>query len=82
MGISVPKDVSIASFDDRVEMIPWCLDHLKFSLTSIRQPIEAIGKAAGNELIARINQPLQKPKHIRFKGELIVRNSTAVPRKI
>ena len=79
MGLNVPNDVSIASFDDRVGMIPWCLDNLKFSLTSIRQPIEAIGKAAGNELIARINQPMRRPKHIRLKGELIIRSSTSEP---
>jgi len=79
MGFSVPKDVSIASFDDRIEMIPWCLDNLKLSLTSVRQPIEAIGQEAGNELIARINQPQRKPEHIRLKGELIIRDSTAKP---
>ena len=80
LGFSVPEDISIASFDDRVEMIPWCLDNLKCSLTSIRQPIEAIGIAAGSELIARINNPKKIPEHIRLKGELIIRSSTAHPK--
>ncbi|RLD08352.1 MAG: hypothetical protein DRI44_09910 [Chlamydiae bacterium] len=81
IGFSVPKDISIASFDDRVEMIPWCLDNLKLSLTSIRQPIEEIGQEAGNELIARINHPQRKPKHVRLKGKLIIRDSTAKPNR-
>ncbi len=79
MRFSVPGDVSIASFDDRVEMIPWCSDNLKLSLTSVRQPIAAIGKEAGSELIARINHPHRMPKHVRLKGKLIIRDSTAKP---
>ncbi len=79
MGFSVPEDVSLASFDDRVEMVPWMYDNIKIPLTSIRHPIEAIASAAGDELIARINQPQRKSKHIRFKGELIIRGSTAKP---
>ena len=80
-GFSIPEDISIASFDDRVEMIPWGLDNIRIPLTSIRQPIEAIGKAAGNELIARINSPKKTPGHIRIKGELIIRSSTAKPKQ-
>ncbi len=80
MGFNVPEDISIASFDDRVEMIPWVHDNIKIPLTSLRQPIEAIGKAAGNELITRINDTKRKPEHIRLKGELIIRGSTAKPK--
>ena len=79
MGIKVPEDVSIVGFDDRVAMVPWGLDNVKLPLTSIRQPIESIGIAAGNELIERINYPDRAPEHIRLKGELMVRNSTATP---
>jgi len=79
MGFVVPKDVSIASFDDRVEMVPWVYDNIKIPLTSIRQPIEIIGKAAGNELIACINNTDREPEHIRLKGELIIRDSTIKP---
>ncbi len=82
MGFSIPEDVSIASFDDRVEMVPWVHENIKIPLTSIRQPIEAIGKAAGNELIARINNTERVPEHIRLKGELIIRNSTAKPKQV
>jgi len=80
-GFSIPEDLSIASFDDRVEMIPWGLDNIRIPLTSLRQPIEAIGIAAGNELIARINSPKKTPGHIRIKGELIIRSSTAKPKQ-
>lgn len=79
MGFSIPQEVSIAGFDDRVNMVPWGLDNVRIPLTSIRQPVEAIGLAAGNELIARIRNPEHPPEHIRLKGELMVRNSTANP---
>jgi len=81
MGFKIPEDISIASFDDRVEMVPWVYDNIKIPLTSIRQPIEAIGKAVGEELIARIIDSKRKPEHIRLKGELIIRSSTAKPRQ-
>ena len=80
-GFRIPEDISIASFDDRVEMIPWGLDNIRIPLTSIRQPIEAIGLAAGNELISRINDLDHEPEQIRLKGELIIRNSTAKPKQ-
>jgi len=79
IGVSVPEDVSLASFDDRVEMVPWMYDNFKTPLTSIRHPIDAIAKAAGNELIERINHPHRKSNHVRFKGKLIIRDSTAKP---
>ena len=79
-GFRIPEDISIASFDDRVEMIPWGLDNIRIPLTSIRQPIEAIGVAAGNELISRINDPEHEPEQIRLKGELIIRSSTSRPK--
>ena len=78
-GISVPEDVSIASFDDRVEMIPWGLDNVRVPLTSVHQPIESIGVIAANELIARMNEPSREPEHIRLKGELMIRSSTTKP---
>ncbi len=80
-GFKIPEDISIASFDDRVEMVPWGLDNVRIPLTSIRQPIEAIGLAAGNELIARINDSNIEPEHIRLKGELMVRSSTSRPKR-
>jgi len=80
MGFSIPGDVSIAGFDDRVEMVPWGLDNVRIPLTSIRQPIDAIGIATGNELVSRIRNPERTPEHIRLKGELMVRRSTTNPK--
>lgn len=79
MGFNIPNDVSIVGFDDRAAMVPWGLDNVRTPLTSIHQPIESIGIAAGNELIARINFPEREPEHIRLKGELMIRKSTASP---
>jgi len=81
MGFSIPKDISIAGFDDRVEMVPWGLDNVRTPLTSIRQPIESIGIAAGNELIARIKDSDRLPEHLRLKGELMIRSSTSKPKQ-
>ena len=81
LGFQIPQDVSLVGFDDRVAMVPWGLDNVRIPLTSIRQPIEVIGVAAGNELIARIRDLERPPEHIRLKGELMVRNSTAKPKQ-
>ena len=79
-GISVPADVSIASFDDRVSMVPWGLDNVRTPLTSIRQPIELIGKTAGEVLINHIINSKLAPSHILIPGELMIRSSTAQPK--
>jgi len=81
MGFCIPDDISITGFDDRAEMVPWGLDNVRIPLTSIHQPIEAIGIAAGNELIARIKNSELEPEHIRLKGELMIRSSTSSPKK-
>lgn len=78
-GIKVPEDISIASFDDRVGMVLWGLDNVRIPLTSIRQPIELIGKTAGEVLIDHILNPELEPSHIRIPGELMIRASTAPP---
>ncbi len=79
-GLCVPEDVSIASFDDRAGLVPWGVDNVRIPLTSLRQPIEFIGRAAGGELIRRIRDPLLEPAHIRMPGDLMIRGSTAAPK--
>jgi len=70
--IKIPQDISIAGFDD-IEF-----SALGFiSLTTIHQPISKISNYAIKILNAEIEGNLKTSKIIKFKPELIVRNSTS-----
>lgn len=76
-GMMVPRDVSVVGFDDiagAVFNVP--------SLTTIRQPLEAMGKRAAEILLDRIARPdfIYSPK-IFMTPELIVRESTGPCKK-
>jgi len=79
-GIKVPDDVSIASFDDKVAMVSWGLDNVRTPLTSMRHPIELIGKTTAEILIDHIVNPVLKPARILLPGELMIRASTTYPK--
>lgn len=70
-GIQVPNDISVTGVDD----LPCAVDETP-SLTTIRQPLVAIGKAAVNALIENIRHPGTPMSKIRFEGELVCRRST------
>jgi len=73
VGMMVPRDVSVVGFDDIVSAefhVP--------SLTTIRQPLESMGKMAASILLDRIANPEKKyAATILVKPKLIVRESTA-----
>lgn len=78
-GIRVPEDVSIAGFDDTLvarTTVP--------QLTTVRQPLRAMGVKAVELLLEQINQPAARvaarsaPPCV-FPTELIVRNSVGAP---
>lgn len=73
LGVSVPKDVMLAGFDDTHEaavMTP--------QLTTVRQPSEEIGAIAVRVLKERIAESSMPPREILLPAPLIVRSSTAV----
>lgn len=73
MGIAVPKEASIAGFDD-LEFSA----HLRPPLTTIRVPAADMGRRAGEVLLARIGgQP--HSLHSPMETNLILRRSTAPP---
>lgn len=72
LGISVPAELWIAGFDD-IDMASW----EAFSLTTARQPIEAMVRRAIDLLIARISDPDRPFQHFQFSGALKIRGSTA-----
>jgi LacI family transcriptional regulator len=69
---SCPDDVSIVSFDD-IELSNY------YGLTTMRQPIHAIGVLATTRLFERLDQPQLPAEHSVFKPELVIRNTAAAP---
>ncbi|KOU48518.1 LacI family DNA-binding transcriptional regulator [Streptomyces sp. WM6378] len=75
-GLDVPRDVSVVGYDDSAFMN--CTEP---PLTTVRQPIEAMGRAAVELLSAQIQGGVVPPGELLFEPELVVRGSTAqVPR--
>lgn len=74
LGIAIPRDLSIASFDD----FPWA-DLFHPRLTAIRQPVDLLGARAVEMLFERLDEPARAPRIVRLEPDLIVRDSTAAP---
>ncbi|MFD7293687.1 LacI family DNA-binding transcriptional regulator [Streptomyces sp. NPDC059897] len=73
-GLSVPGEVSVVGYDDSAFMN--CTEP---PLTTVRQPIEAMGRAAVELLVAQIQGGTVPPGELLFEPELVVRGSTAPP---
>jgi LacI family repressor for deo operon, udp, cdd, tsx, nupC, and nupG len=67
----VPGDVSVVGYDDSAFMS--CTDP---PLTTVRQPIEAMGKAAVALLLEQIENVATAAEELLFEPELVVRGST------
>lgn len=74
-GQSVPADVSIVGFDDSALMS--CTEP---PLTTVRQPIEAMGRTAVELLMAQISGTTDVGEELMFEPELVLRASTAPAR--
>jgi LacI family transcriptional regulator, repressor for deo operon, udp, cdd, tsx, nupC, and nupG len=71
-GLTVPADVSIVGYDDSAFMS--CTDP---PLTTVRQPIEAIGRAAVGILVGQIEGGPANADELFFEPEIVARGSTA-----
>ncbi|MFE0832142.1 LacI family DNA-binding transcriptional regulator [Streptomyces sp. NPDC058828] len=71
-GLSVPHDISVVGYDDSAFMT--CTEP---PLTTVRQPIEAMGRAAVDLLCAQIQGTEVPHRELLFEPELVVRGSTA-----
>ncbi|MEU6995551.1 LacI family DNA-binding transcriptional regulator [Streptomyces sp. NPDC046465] len=71
-GLSVPTDVSVVGYDDSAFMT--CTEP---PLSTVRQPIEAMGRAAVDLLCTQIQGNQAHPGELLFEPELVVRGSTA-----
>jgi DNA-binding LacI/PurR family transcriptional regulator len=77
-GLSVPADISVVGYDDSLFMS--CTDP---PLTTVRQPIEAIGRAAVAMLTGQIEGAAVSAEELFFEPEMVARGSTAaVPVKL
>ncbi|WP_433894763.1 LacI family DNA-binding transcriptional regulator [Streptomyces sp. CA-111067] len=71
-GLAVPEQVSVVGFDDSA-LIPFTDP----PLTTIRQPVAAMGQAAVNALLEEIGGTPAPHSEFVFLPELVVRGSTA-----
>ncbi|MEI6385185.1 MAG: LacI family DNA-binding transcriptional regulator [Spirochaetota bacterium] len=77
LGLSVPKDVAIVSFDDHE-----CFRFLRVPITAVIQPTELMGQTALEVLLSRIEgQGTEAGSAIALPARLIVRESCGSARK-
>jgi LacI family transcriptional regulator len=78
-GLKVPGDVSVVGFDD-IQSAAFCTP----SLTTVRQPLNEMGKRGARILLQRIAHPEDKTlvEEIVVAPELVVRESTGPVRAI
>jgi LacI family transcriptional regulator len=74
-GKRIPNDISIVGFDD----IPQA-GQVHPPLTTVRQPLEAMGCTAARMLLELLADPGRRPERVELPTELIVRDSTAPPK--
>jgi LacI family transcriptional regulator len=75
-ALKVPEDISVLGFDD-IEQAAFNVPRL----TTIRQPLMRMGELAASSLITRIEQPEVKTEDVVVEPKLVVRESTAAPRR-
>ncbi|MEE4543065.1 LacI family DNA-binding transcriptional regulator [Streptomyces sp. V4-01] len=71
-GLTVPHDLSVVGYDDSAFM-----NYTDPPLTTLRQPIEAMSRAAVTLLANQIHGTNPTPKELLHEPELVVRHSTA-----
>jgi DNA-binding LacI/PurR family transcriptional regulator len=76
-GLRVPVDVSVVGFDD-IQSAAFCTP----SLTTVRQPLNEMGKRGARILLERIANPekIELTAEVVIEPELVVRESTGAPR--
>jgi len=75
MGLDVPGDISVIGFDDVPEAA-----RTTPPLSTVRQPIQQMGSAAVQLLIALMDGCIPETTHVRLPTSLVIRGTTAPPR--
>ncbi len=73
--LRIPEDISIIGFDD----VPQATQ-VHPPLTTVRQPLEQMGRAAAKLLVEIIAAPDGLPQRIELPTELVIRSTTQKPR--
>lgn len=71
-GLRVPEDVSVVGFDD-IQSAAF----MNPSLTTVRQPLEQMGRIASKLLLEKVEDPSRSQPTVTVETELVVRESTA-----
>ncbi|MFE5291891.1 LacI family DNA-binding transcriptional regulator [Isoptericola sp. NPDC056618] len=74
LGLSIPDDVSLVAFDDA----PW-MSLVRPGITVVAQDAGALGDAAVERLLGRIDNPSALPRTIVLPARVVQRGSTAAP---
>ncbi|MCX7522846.1 LacI family DNA-binding transcriptional regulator [Microbacterium sp. STN6] len=75
LGLRIPDDVSIVSFDDS----QW-MSMVSPGITAVAQDAIALGEAAIDRLLARVAEPDAPPQTLVLEAQVLPRGSTAAPR--
>jgi DNA-binding LacI/PurR family transcriptional regulator len=70
LGRRVPNDVAVIGFDDSLSA-----QQTDPRLSTVRQPVDAMGARLVGELLAQIDTPGRPPSHVILDTELILRGS-------
>ncbi|MFC4243653.1 LacI family DNA-binding transcriptional regulator [Gryllotalpicola reticulitermitis] len=74
LGLRVPEDVSLVSFDDA----PW-MSMVTPGVTAVAQDTVALGASAMDRMLARIHDPEAAPETVILPAEMLPRGSTLAP---
>jgi DNA-binding LacI/PurR family transcriptional regulator len=73
-GRNIPADIAVVGYDGTAVAMA-----TRPMLTTVRQPIEAMGREMARLLLRRIERPGEPPSHVIFATELIIRESSGAP---
>jgi DNA-binding LacI/PurR family transcriptional regulator len=73
-GLRIPEDLSIVGFDDTTEA-----QFVTPALTTVRQPLTEMGRAAVDVLLGLLNNQPPEARHVELATRLVVRDSTTHP---
>ena len=73
LGLACPDDVSVVGFDDVSEA-----GHQSFSLTTVRQQVDAMARATVELLLRRRKAPNAPARAVLLPGELVRRSSARI----
>jgi LacI family transcriptional regulator len=75
-GVRVPEDLSVIGYDDIAYATM-----VGPMLTTVRQPLGDLGRTAVNLLLRLLERPSSQPRQIELSTRLVVRDTTAPPRR-